>query len=117
MPTRAVIHIQNTAPGPPRKMAVATPAMLPVPIVADRDVIKALNGLISPSPPGTRPSHSILKPKGIFRMVNSLSPTVKNSPQPSMSTSMGTPQTMPLSQLTALVIVSMGFLSSSWSSD
>ena len=41
MPTRAVIHIQNTAPGPPTAMAVATPAILPVPTVADRAVIKA----------------------------------------------------------------------------
>ena len=41
MPTSAVIHIQNTAPGPPTAMAVATPAILPVPTVADRAVIKA----------------------------------------------------------------------------
>ena len=34
MPTSAVIHIQNTAPGPPSATAVATPAMLPTPIVA-----------------------------------------------------------------------------------
>ena len=27
----AMTHIQNTAPGPPVAMAVATPAMLPVP--------------------------------------------------------------------------------------
>jgi phosphate transport system permease protein len=31
-------------------MAVATPAILPVPIVADSAVIRALNGLMSPSP-------------------------------------------------------------------
>ena len=31
MPSSAVIHIQNTAPGPPVEMAMATPAMLPVP--------------------------------------------------------------------------------------
>ena len=30
-PTMAMSHIQNTAPGPPVAMAVATPAMLPVP--------------------------------------------------------------------------------------
>ncbi|MOA33544.1 hypothetical protein D3C78_1548460 [compost metagenome] len=30
-PRKATIHIQNTAPGPPKVIAVATPAMLPVP--------------------------------------------------------------------------------------
>jgi hypothetical protein len=30
-PIRAMTHIQNTAPGPPMAMAVATPARLPVP--------------------------------------------------------------------------------------
>ena len=37
----AVTHIQNKAPGPPREMAVATPAILPVPTVADRAVARA----------------------------------------------------------------------------
>ena len=49
MPKKAVIHIQNTAPGPPETMAVATPAMLPVPMVADRAVISALKCEMSPS--------------------------------------------------------------------
>jgi hypothetical protein len=31
MPIRPTIHIQNTAPGPPRVIATATPAMLPAP--------------------------------------------------------------------------------------
>jgi len=31
MPTSAMAHIQNTAPGPPSVMATATPAMLPPP--------------------------------------------------------------------------------------
>src|SRR5690606_2115815 len=48
MPTNAVIHIQNSAPGPPTAIAVATPAMLPVPTVADSAVINAANGEISP---------------------------------------------------------------------
>ncbi len=48
MPTSAVIHIQNTAPGPPSAIAVATPAMFPTPIVAARQVISAANGLTSP---------------------------------------------------------------------
>ena len=43
MPNSAVIHIQNTAPGPPNTQAVATPAILPVPIVADRAVMSEAN--------------------------------------------------------------------------
>src|SRR5690554_7233 len=31
IPTNAVHHIQNRAPGPPKTIAVATPAILPVP--------------------------------------------------------------------------------------
>ena len=41
MPTRPVIHIQNSAPGPPAAMAVATPAIFPVPTVAASAVIRA----------------------------------------------------------------------------
>lgn len=33
MPSSAVVHIQNRAPGPPIQIAVATPTMLPVPTV------------------------------------------------------------------------------------
>ena len=32
-PMTAVIHIQNTAPGPPMAIAPATPAIFPVPTV------------------------------------------------------------------------------------
>ena len=35
MPTKPTIHIQNTAPGPPIAMAIATPAILPRPTVAE----------------------------------------------------------------------------------
>jgi len=63
MPTRAVIHIQNTAPGPPSAMAVATPAMLPVPMVAARAVVSAWKGVIWPSSSlSARPEKAILKP-------------------------------------------------------
>ena len=41
MPKMALTHIQNSAPGPPRWMAVATPAMLPTPTVAARAVASA----------------------------------------------------------------------------
>ena len=48
-----VIHIQNSAPGPPMPMAVATPTMLPVPTVAARAVVKAWNWETSPSEPAS----------------------------------------------------------------
>ena len=38
---QTVIHIQKSAPGPPAAMAVATPAMLPVPTVAAKAVMSA----------------------------------------------------------------------------
>ena len=41
IPNRAASHIQNIAPGPPATMAVATPTMLPVPMVAESAVHKA----------------------------------------------------------------------------
>ena len=41
MPIKAVSHIQNTAPGPPLPMAIATPAILPVPTRLARPVTKA----------------------------------------------------------------------------
>ena len=49
MPRNAVIHIQNSAAGPPRKMAKATPAMLPVPTVPERAVESAWKCEVSPS--------------------------------------------------------------------
>ena len=44
MPKKADTHIQNTAPGPPMKMAPVTPAMLPVPTVPARAVVTAWKG-------------------------------------------------------------------------
>ena len=43
MPRKAMTHIQNTAPGPPIRMAPATPTMLPVPTVAARAVHRLWN--------------------------------------------------------------------------
>ncbi len=40
-PIKAITHIQNTAPGPPIAMAVATPTMLPVPTLPERARQKA----------------------------------------------------------------------------
>ena len=49
-PKQADIHIQTKAPGPPDTIAVATPTILPVPIVAANAVVSAENGDTSPSP-------------------------------------------------------------------
>ena len=48
IPRNAVIHIQNNAAGPPRKIANATPLMLPVPTVPDSAVVNALKCEVSP---------------------------------------------------------------------
>ena len=45
--------IQKRAPGPPAAMAVATPTILPVPMVAERAVHKAPKLDTSPSPPSS----------------------------------------------------------------
>ena len=49
--TKPYAQIQKSAPGPPETIAVATPAMLPVPIVPDRAVMKAWKGLSAPAVP------------------------------------------------------------------
>ena len=49
-PNAAEIHIHTRAPGPPDTIAVATPTMLPVPIVAASAVVSAPNGETSPAP-------------------------------------------------------------------
>ena len=49
-PKHAEIHIHTKAPGPPENMAVATPIILPVPIVAASAVINAEKGDTSPVP-------------------------------------------------------------------
>ena len=46
--TRPYIQIQKSAPGPPEMIAVATPAMLPVPIEAPSAVMNAWKGVSTP---------------------------------------------------------------------
>jgi len=53
IPKNAATIIQNRAPGPPAAIAVATPTMLPVPIVADKAVQSAPKLVTSPSPPSS----------------------------------------------------------------
>ena len=43
-PRKATTHIQRIAPGPPKAMAMATPAMLPTPTRLDSEIDSAWNG-------------------------------------------------------------------------
>ena len=83
-PKRAEIHIQTRAPGPPNTIAVATPAMLPVPIVADNAVIRDWNGVISPSPPVVclRPLNTCFSAKPRFFQGRNLRRKVRKIPVP-----------------------------------
>ncbi len=59
-PKTPVSHIHSTAPGPPAATAVATPTMLPVPIVAASAVVSAPNWEMSPSPSFSREKDSLI---------------------------------------------------------
>src|SRR5690606_27563077 len=48
MPITPTTHIQKSAPGPPSEIAIATPAMLPRPTVAESAVDSAWKWLIAP---------------------------------------------------------------------
>ena len=50
MPKNEMTHIQNTAPGPPVRIAPATPTMIPVPTWAAMAVASAWNELMPPPP-------------------------------------------------------------------
>ena len=50
-PMMLVTTIQNSAPGPPSTIAVATPTMLPMPRVVASSVVSAEKDDIFPSPP------------------------------------------------------------------
>ena len=69
MPNTPVIQHQNTAPGPPKETAVATPIMFPVPIVAASDVANAPNWLTSPFDPLSGVTDNFIAVK-IFRWGN-----------------------------------------------
>lgn len=92
IPKNAVITIQNNAPGPPAQTAVATPTILPVPIVALNAVHSAAKLVISPSA-----SSSFLtihfNAKGSFLSCNKPRRTVNNIPPKRIITISGTPQT------------------------
>ena len=50
IPNTAIIHIQNTAPGPPTPIANATPVIFPVPTREAALIVNAWNGETPESP-------------------------------------------------------------------
>ena len=89
MPSTPVIQHHSTAPGPPKATAVATPTMLPVPMVAASDVAKAPNWLTSPSAPSSRVKERRM-PFRIWRC-GKRNRTVRYRCVPSSSTIIGQP--------------------------
>ncbi len=94
MPKTPVSHIQSTAPGPPAATAVATPTMLPVPMVAASAVISAPKWLMSPSPSRRRWNERRMA-RGRYVWIRR-SRTVRKRCVPNSSTSRGGPQTQSL---------------------
>ena len=105
MPNTPAIQHQNTAPGPPRKMAVPTPMMLPVPMVEARAVVRAWNWLTSPGESGSLVTDSRM-PVNSLRWMKPVR-TVINRWVPSSRTIMGIPQIKSSSQLMKVTIASM----------
>ena len=106
IPTKAAIHIQKTAPGPPAWIAVATPTILPVPTVAAKAVHKALKLSISPSPLFSAVKISFKACGNLKNWIN-CNRIVSIKPVPIKSTNKGGPHTK-LSILfnTSVIIVS-----------
>ena len=94
MPNTPVNQHHNTAPGPPNAMAVATPMMFPVPIVAASAVASDANCDTSPVAPGSRFTDSLMAVK-ILRCGH-LSLMVKNRWVPSNSIIIGHPHSAEL---------------------
>ena len=92
MPKNAATHIQNSAPGPPAFTAVATPTILPVPMVAARAVHNARNDEVSPSPWlfALKMSPSALGSRATCKNPRR---RLRKTPVPTSSTSNGGPQT------------------------
>src|SRR3954469_64760 len=83
MATNPYTHIQNSAPGPPETIAVATPAMLPVPIDAANAVMKAWNGVRAPSAPDALPENAARHASANRRTCTKRRRMVRNNPAPS----------------------------------
>ena len=95
-PKQAEIHIQTNAPAPPETIAVATPTIFPVPIVAASAVVNAENGDTSPSPllfVLDSLLNVFLIAQGRFLQVKKLQRIVKRIPVPTRRTSITGPHT------------------------
>ena len=100
MPKTPMIHIQKIAPTPPETTAVATPTMLPVPMVAESAVVSAPNWLTLPSACESFANESLMPVKSlrwmkpvrtvIYRWVPT-STMMSGSPQSQPSTAEITP--------------------------
>ena len=102
MPRNAMTHIQNTAPGPPARIAPDTPTILPVPTVAARAVHRLWNcemllsfvWLVTCLSRNTAPMVFFIQwPK--CETWNTLVRRVIRIPTNASSTSAGTPHTTP----------------------
>ena len=104
IPKQPVSHTQNTAPGPPDAIAVATPTMLPVPMVA-------ANAVASAPKPDTSPLASLsgvtesLMPLNTYLWIT-LVRSVRNTCVPNNSTSMTGPHTTPwILEITSIILI------------
>ena len=112
-PKHAEIHIQTRAPGPPANIAVATPTILPVPMVAASAVISAENGDTSPVPRfWVRASLERTLPiaYGRFRHVLNFNKQVRYTPVPTSRVSMIGPHTRLSISLTTELIAAMSII-------
>ena len=105
MPNTPVSHIHSTAPGPPARMAVPTPTMLPVPMVADSAVVSAPNWLMSPGASGSLVTDSLMA-VGILRWMKRVR-KVRNRWDPNSMMIIGGPHTKASMLLMALMITSI----------
>ena len=93
MPKMPAIHIQKTAPGPPAIMAVATPTIEPVPMVAASAVESAPKFEMSPSAPLSL-THDSLIACGSRRWIKPRR-NVRKMCEPKSKAIIAGPQTMP----------------------
>ena len=106
IPTIAATHIQNKAPAPPATTAVATPTILPVPMVADNDVQRAAKLETSPSLPFFSFLNIYLNASISLWNCNPLKRMVKKMPVTRIITIRGTPHTKSSIATKRLLIVS-----------
>ena len=102
IPKNAATSIQKSAPGPPVVIAVATPTMFPVPIVAESAVHSAPNADTSPLCPC--PLWNMYRNAlTMFRTCRNLSITDNNMPVARIAAMRGTPHTRLAALSTILV--------------